>query len=55
MTIPKTEHDLLIDKLLEAGFENGWSLSGTELVLWEHEANPPAPLKRPVTNGTPAS
>jgi hypothetical protein len=34
---------LLIDK----GFENGWSLTDDQLVLWEHEENPPKPLTRP--------
>jgi hypothetical protein len=33
--------------LFDAGFENGWALVDTELVLWEHEENPPEPLKRP--------
>lgn len=33
--------------LLDAGFTSGWALAGEELILWEHEKNPPAPLKRP--------
>ena len=37
----------LTDLLVEKGFNNGWVLQGTELVLWEHEENPPAPLTRP--------
>jgi hypothetical protein len=47
MTNSKSEHELLIDKLIEAGFENGWSITGTELVYWEHDADPPTPLTRP--------
>jgi hypothetical protein len=43
----QTEHSLLIQKLLDAGFDTGWALNGLDLVLWEHEAEPPAPLKRP--------
>ena len=34
--------------LADAGFPTGWALSGDELVLWEHDAEPPAPLTRPV-------
>ena len=34
--------------LREAGFETGWALLGDELTVWEHDAEPPAPLKRPV-------
>ncbi len=33
--------------LLDSGYENGWALVGADLVLWEHEENPPKPLKRP--------
>lgn len=40
-------HTELITLLIDAGFENGWALNGTELVLWEHDAEPPAPLTRP--------
>jgi len=40
-------HEELCALLLENGFDNGWVLSGTELVLWEHDENPPAPLKKP--------
>lgn len=42
MTIEET-----IKLLLDAGFNNGWALNDTELVLWEHDAEPPAPLVRP--------
>jgi hypothetical protein len=38
--------------LLDAGFTDGWALAGDELVLWEHEQNPPAPLKRPANETT---
>ena len=40
-------HEELMEMLIEKGFNSGWALSGTELVLWEHEENPPKPLKRP--------
>jgi hypothetical protein len=40
-------HNDIIQKLIDAGFDTGWALSGTELVLWEHEAEPPKPLTRP--------
>jgi hypothetical protein len=40
-------HNELVTLLLEAGFNNGWALNGTDLVLWEHEQDPPAPLTRP--------
>ena len=43
----QTEHDKLQQLLVEAGFDTGWVLHGKELVLWEHDAEPPAPLKRP--------
>jgi hypothetical protein len=37
-----------IEKLIaDAGFVGGCAVAGTELILWEHEADPPAPLKRP--------
>jgi hypothetical protein len=45
--IEETEHGKLVQKLLDAGFNNGWALNGEELVLWEHDENPPAPLTRP--------
>jgi hypothetical protein len=37
----------IVQLLLDAGFDSGWVCSGEELVLWEHDENPPAPLKRP--------
>jgi hypothetical protein len=40
-------HNELVQKLIDAGFDTGWALNGTELVIWEHEAEPPKPLKRP--------
>ena len=46
--INETEHDLLVKKLLDAGFTGGWVLQGLDLTLWEHDAEPPAPLTRPV-------
>jgi hypothetical protein len=41
-------HNDLVQKLIDAGFDTGWALSGETLTLWEHEAEPPKPLKRPV-------
>lgn len=38
--------------LLDAGFTSGWAISGEELILWEHEQDPPAPLKRPAESTT---
>jgi len=43
----KNEHMELVQLLTDAGFENGWALNDTELVIWEHDENPPAPLTRP--------
>jgi hypothetical protein len=37
----------LIEILTKAGFTNGYALNGTDLVLWEHETEPPKPLTRP--------
>jgi hypothetical protein len=43
--------------LLDLGFTDGWSLFGDELVLWEHDQDPPAPLVRPreTTDEAPAT
>ena len=43
----QTEHQKLVDLLVDAGFNSGWVLVENDLVLWEHEAEPPKPLKRP--------
>jgi hypothetical protein len=40
----------IMQLLVNAGFINGWALLGSELSLWEHDAEPPAPLTRPVDN-----
>ena len=40
-------HEEIVQMLIAAGFNNGWVLSGTELILWEHDAEPPKPLTRP--------
>jgi hypothetical protein len=37
----------LVQLLLDAGFTEGWALDDETLVLWEHDADPPAPLTRP--------
>jgi hypothetical protein len=39
--------DQLSKLLLDAGFNYGWVIAGDELILWEHEEDPPAPLTRP--------
>ena len=40
-------HEELCALLLENGFETGWCLSGETLTMWQHDENPPAPLKKP--------
>jgi len=40
-------HDELCTLLKDAGFDHGWVVHGEQLVLWEHDAEPPAPLIRP--------
>ncbi len=37
----------MVQLLLDAGFTDGWVVAGDELILWEHEEEPPAPLVRP--------
>jgi hypothetical protein len=37
----------MVQLLIDAGFTDGWALADDVLILWEHEENPPAPLKRP--------
>jgi hypothetical protein len=37
----------LVEVLTNAGFQSGWALNGIELVLWEHDEDPPKPLTRP--------
>jgi hypothetical protein len=42
--------------LFDAGFTNGWVLADDQLVVWEHDADPPAPLTRPeATDETPTA
>jgi hypothetical protein len=41
--IPSPMHQLLIDN----GYNCGWGLCEEQLVLWEHEVDPPSPLVRP--------
>ena len=43
-------HDELLQLLADAEFNTGWILAGEELTLWEHDADPPAPLQRPTDN-----
>lgn len=40
----------IVQILLDAGFTDGWALSGETLVLWEHDQDPPAPLERPTND-----
>jgi len=40
-------HLELVTLLRDKGFTDGWALSGEVLLLWEHDADPPAPLTRP--------
>jgi len=37
----------IMNLLVSNGYVSGWSLLGTELSLWEHDEDPPAPLTRP--------
>jgi hypothetical protein len=37
----------LCQLLFEAGFDSGWAIAGDQLVIWEHEEDPPKPLTRP--------
>ena len=37
----------MVQLLLDAGFTDGWAVAGDELILWEHDEEPPAPLTRP--------
>ena len=40
----------IIKVLIDAGFADGWAFSNNVLILWEHDAEPPAPLTRPEVN-----
>ena len=40
-------HQELLQLLADSGFDTGWVLNDKQLVLWEHDAEPPAPLTRP--------
>ena len=40
----------MAELLQNAGFTDGWALADDELILWEHEQDPPAPLKRPTND-----
>jgi hypothetical protein len=37
----------MVQLLIDAGFTDGWAISGDTLILWEHDQDPPAPLTRP--------
>ena len=41
-------NEQLCQLLLDAGFNSGWAIAGDQLVIWEHDAEPPAPLTKPV-------
>ena len=36
-----------IELLIKTGFDYGWVIKDGQLVLWEHDEAPPAPLTRP--------
>ena len=40
-------HEDAIKVLVDAGFEAGWAMAGDILILWQHDADPPAPFTRP--------
>lgn len=37
----------MVELLITAGFTDGWALREDELILWEHDEDPPKPLTRP--------
>lgn len=37
----------LIKILKDAGITDGFCLHGLEIVIWEHDVDPPAPMTRP--------
>jgi hypothetical protein len=39
--------DPLVQKLIDAGFTDGWALADGVLIVWEHKEEPPSPLVRP--------
>jgi hypothetical protein len=41
---------LIAQLLQDKGFTDGWALADDVLILWEHDADPPAPLQRPADN-----
>jgi|688.fasta_scaffold1591194_2 hypothetical protein len=45
----------IINLIIGAGYNTGFALNGELLVLWEHEEEPPKPLKRPKADETPVS
>jgi hypothetical protein len=45
-------HKELTQILLDAGFDSGWAIAGDQLVIWEHDEDPPKPLTRPVAAKT---
>jgi hypothetical protein len=46
----------IVQLLLDAGFTDGWAIADDVLILWEHDTEPPAPLKRPeATDETPTA
>ena len=38
---------LMVQLIIDAGFNGGWVVYGETLTVWEHDADPPAPLTRP--------
>ena len=40
-------HNPMVQLLLDNGYDSGWAMTGETLTIWEHDADPPAPLTRP--------
>jgi len=40
-------HEEATQLLSNNGFHDGYAIAGDVLLLWFHDADPPAPLKRP--------
>ena len=37
----------MVKILRDAGFDTGWAIRDGNLVLWEHDEDPPKPFTRP--------
>jgi len=45
----------MVELLKTKGFDFGWAMCEETLILWEHDADPPAPLTRPEASDDLAS